>query len=359
MTISMNGGCFAYKSSPAPIFRDVSFSVGKGDMLAILGPNGAGKTTLIKCIAGLLPLSSGQSLLDGADIRTIPARKLWQHIAYVPQAKGAAVSCTAEEMVLLGRSSRIGVFRSPGVHDREVVRQTMERLGISSLAPKRCSEMSGGELQMVLIARALAAQPEILILDEPESNLDFRNQLIVLDAMSSLAADGMTCIFNTHYPAHALRRANYSLLLQKDGTYQFGETPQVVTERSIGSAFGVKAVIGSIETPEAELRDVIPLSVDAGNGAPEEPDTEERVIAVVSIITASGSRSEEINRLLHEVQGCIIGRMGMPYHSAGLFIINVTLDGPRGTISGLTARLSQLPGVSVKATYAKAEEGRP
>ena len=113
---------------------------------------------------------------------------------------------------------------------------------------------------MVLIARALAAEPQVLILDEPESNLDFKNQLLVLDTMQSLARAGLTCVFNTHYPAHALRRANKALLLGRNGTSLFGRTQDIVTEQNISDYFGVRAVIGSIETPDGVYADVIPVS---------------------------------------------------------------------------------------------------
>ena len=122
-----------------------------------------------------------------------------------------------------------------------------ESLGIAGLLPKKCTEMSGGEAQMVLIARALASKPELLILDEPESNLDFRNQLIVLETLSRLAEDGMAVIFNTHYPEHALTRASKALLLEKSGRTVAGPVGEVVTEENIRSAFGVEAAIREFE----------------------------------------------------------------------------------------------------------------
>ena len=217
MNLTVQNGCFYYQKD-TPIFQDIHFSVDSGEILAILGPNGAGKTTLLRCITGMLKWRSGQSLLDGQPIHAMPAKKLWRKMAYVPQARSAASAYTAFETVLLGRSSHLGVFASPGKEDLEKAREVMSLLGIEHLMEKRCSAISGGELQMVLIARALAAEPEVLILDEPESNLDFRNQLIVLDAMTKLAQNGMTCIFNTHYPAHALQRSDKSLILSRGGS---------------------------------------------------------------------------------------------------------------------------------------------
>lgn len=259
MTLEVVNGSFSYRRD-APLLQNVCLEAKAGDVLAVLGPNGAGKTTLLRCMLNLRRWSAGQTLLDGTDVRTIPERTLWQNICYVPQAKPVSSFCTVEEMVLLGRSSRIGAFSSPMPEDMRQVHAAIERLGLSPLKDRKCQALSGGELQMVLIARALAAQAQVLVLDEPESNLDFKNQLLVLDTVSELAASGLTCIFNTHYPAHALRRANKALLLGRGGKSLYGAAQEVVTERNISEFFGVRAVIGSIETPEGSYCDVIPIS---------------------------------------------------------------------------------------------------
>ena len=205
MKLSVQNGCFSYRAGQ-PLLEHIRFEVESGDVLAILGPNGAGKTTLLKCMLNLLHWREGQTLLDGEDVSTMAARALWQKVAYVPQAKQTSLFCTVEEMVLLGRSSRIGAFSAPSKEDFRQARAAIERLGLSHLFGRRCCELSGGEVQMVLIARALSSQPGVLVLDEPESNLDFKNQLLVLDTIEELAKSGLTCIFNTHFPAHALRR---------------------------------------------------------------------------------------------------------------------------------------------------------
>ncbi|MBR4091526.1 MAG: ABC transporter ATP-binding protein, partial [Mogibacterium sp.] len=258
--LRIENGSFAYKSGPQ-ILKDINIEVGPGEILAVLGPNGAGKTTLLRCMMDMLHWQSGRSLLDGEDIRSIPASKLWRRMAYVPQARSAAVSYTAFQTVLLGRSSRIGAFSAPSAEDMKIAESVMDRLGISHLADKACYAISGGELQMVLIARAMAAEPEILVLDEPESNLDFKNQLIVLDAMTALAAEGVACIFNTHYPAHALQRAGKALMLSKDGESIFGDTTAVVTEENIRRAFGVEALIGEVETPHNIMKNVVAVGI--------------------------------------------------------------------------------------------------
>lgn len=134
------------------------------------------------------------------------------------QAKSFPFAFTVEEMILLGRSSRIGTFGTPEKADRERCERAMEELGIAHMRRKLCNQISGGELQMVLIARALCAEPKLLVLDEPESNLDFRNQLIILETIRRLSREeGLCCIFNTHYPGHALRISDRALVLSREG----------------------------------------------------------------------------------------------------------------------------------------------
>ena len=260
MKLSVQDGCFSYRAGQ-PLLEHIRFEVESGDVLAILGPNGAGKTTLLKCMLNLLHWREGQTLLDGEDVGAMPVRALWQKVAYVPQAKQTSLFCTVEEMVLLGRSSRIGAFSAPSKEDFRQARAAIERLGLSHLFGRRCCELSGGEVQMVLIARALSSQPGVLVLDEPESNLDFKNQLLVLDTIEELAKSGLTCIFNTHFPAHALRRANQALLLGRGGKSVCGKTCEVVTEDRISEFFGVRAVIGEMQTPLGVYQDVIPVSI--------------------------------------------------------------------------------------------------
>ena len=356
MSLEVNAGTFSYDKEH-PVLMDITFSAQPGEVVAILGPNGAGKTTLLKCILGFLPWESGYTSLEGKKIREWKRNDLWKYISYVPQAREPAFSYRTEDMILLGRSPYLGNFSVPGKKDLEIVEQVMETAGISHLAGKNCSEISGGELQLVLIARALAAQPKLMILDEPESGLDFRNQLVVLDTVSRLAQEGMACVFNTHYPEHALQRADKSLILSKGGSCVFGPTGKVITEENIRNAFGVNAMIGEIETPESTLRNVMPLSLagedDSRNGGTEDAPGNARVIAAVTMIADTNDMADRINALFHEYSRLVIGRMGMPHRECGLFIIYTALDGPEEEIRELTHRLGLLPGVHVKTTQWK------
>lgn len=350
MKIEVRNGGFHYPGNSRQVLKDVSFSAGDGEILAVLGPNGAGKTTLLRCMLGLLQWNSGQTLADGTPLKNIPGKSFWKSVSYVPQAKQALAAYTVEEMVLLGRTSLLGRFSLPGKKDREKTAETLSRLGLSEIAERPCSELSGGEFQMVLIARALASEPSVLVLDEPESNLDFKNQLLVLNTIEGLARAGITCIFNTHYPAHALRWADRALLLGRDGTARFGGVREVVTEKNLAEVFGVQSVIGDVETPERQYQDVIPVAIGGKFSGAKDPM--ERVIAGITVIVPTDGDTETVNGILHQYSGLLIGRMGLPYRKAGVSIINLTLDAPRQDILSLTDRLSRVPGVSVKATYA-------
>ncbi len=352
MLLKVENASFSYKKN-TPIIQSLNFEASAGDLIAVLGPNGAGKTTMLKCIMGFFKFDTGSCSFMGVDINKIPSRKFWSKISYVPQAKGTASALYVEEMILLGLTSKIGVFSVPSEKDREKVRSISEKMKIEHLLNKRCNEISGGELQMVLIARALVSEPELIILDEPESNLDFRNQIIVLDTLSSLAASGICVIFNTHYPEHALSRAGKALLLHKGGRSVFGETSSVINEKNIREAFGVDSVISNIETSGNIYKSIMPLGLSEKAKSSEKCSKAENVIAVVSVIFSDFSLGTKINEIFSRYGKFVVGRMGMPYASANVYIINMTLDAPESEIDALHHELSVLPGVNAKATISE------
>lgn len=217
-------------------------------------------TQLIKCMIGLLKWKSGCSELDGTNISQLRHRELWQKIAYVPQAKGSAFSYSAIDMVTLGRSAHLGTFSQPGKEDRAAAERAMEDMGITYLHDKLCNEMSGGELQMVLIARALTIDPCMLVLDEPESNLDFKNQLIILDTIKRLSEKrGISAIVNTHYPEHALKMSDKALILNRDGTSEYGAAEEVINEENMRRSFSVQVYIDNFEYDGVRHKSVVPL----------------------------------------------------------------------------------------------------
>ena len=256
--LSVNRGCFAYPQN-RPLLHNVDLTVSHGEIVAVLGPNGVGKTTLLKCLTGLLVWQSGDCRLAGQAIAAMRPRDIAKQIAYVPQARSFQQFLSVREMVVMGRGVHIGAFRMPAARDYHLADEALERLGILKLRNKSCHQISGGELQMVLIARALAAQPCALVLDEPESGLDFCNQTVVLDALTSLSRKGVACIFNTHYPAHALRIAHRSLLLSGREFPHFGDTDSVVTAENIGQAFGARVKIAHTEAEGRKYASLICL----------------------------------------------------------------------------------------------------
>ncbi len=250
-----------------PLFEDLSFEVLPGEVLAILGPNGAGKTTLLKCLIGTLKPRQGEVRIGGKPLTEYRVRDLFPKIAYVPQKPGMTLSYTALETVLLGLTGSLGIFSSPGKQEIGKAEQTMEELGILGLRDRPVNELSGGELQLTRIAAAIVKDPELLILDEPESGLDFKNQLLVLDTISGLKTRGVSCIFNTHYPEHAYRRADRGILFtnreRKAGVPStlYGTMETLITEENIKKSLGVEVVIRNELVENTAVKSVIPIKI--------------------------------------------------------------------------------------------------
>ena len=242
MNLSVSKGCFSYEKEQ-PVFEDISFEVDRGEVLAVLGPNGVGKTTLLKCLLGFLKWQSGSASFMGKSQQSFHGSSFWKEVAYVPQARKQTFPYTVEETVLLGRNPYLGIFGKPGERDRLIADKAMRMTGVDQLRNRNCSDLSGGELQLVLIARALCAEPSILIMDEPETGLDFRNQLAVLNLTEKLCHEkNLTVIFNTHYPEHALRIADQTLLITGEGTCLYGDTEKILTDENMRKAFGVDII---------------------------------------------------------------------------------------------------------------------
>ncbi len=209
------------------VAQQLDISLHAGRIVALLGPNGTGKTTLFKTLLGLLPPLSGKVYVQGQRLHEWPLRELAHCLAYVPQAQDSSLSLSVQDMVLLGRTAHVPLFSSPSAQDRSLALQSLEALGIKHLATHAYDQLSGGEKQLVLIARALAQSPAALIMDEPTASLDFGNQIKVLKHMRRLADAGMGILFCTHQPEHALRIAD-EVSLFKDGAIQAHGAPQQI-----------------------------------------------------------------------------------------------------------------------------------
>ena len=213
-TFELNQVTCGYKNKP--VLENLSFSVKGGESLCLLGPNGVGKTTLFRSMLGFLKPLAGTIMLDGQDIASWSSRMLAQKIGYVPQNHTPPFAYPVLDVVTIGRLSRISPVASPSAHDVDVAMASLERLGVAHLADKLYTQISGGERQMVLIARALAQEPEMLVMDEPTASLDYGNQVKVLRQISRLAREGMSIIMTTHFPDHAFLCASKVGLITRD-----------------------------------------------------------------------------------------------------------------------------------------------
>lgn len=229
------------------IYRGVSFEADKGDMVAILGPNGRGKTTLLKAIVGLLTPEEGKVRADG-------------RIGYVPQRAEVAFAYKVIDMVVMGRAAHIGAFRSPGSKDYEIARTALDQLGLGDHAERPFDRLSGGERQLVLIARALASDCDLLVLDEPASSLDFRNQDIILSTLRRVAAEnGLTVLLTTHFPQHAIHLANKVLLMHDVDRHLWGEASEMLTERHLEALYGLPIRTVQVDHDGQTASSVIPV----------------------------------------------------------------------------------------------------
>ncbi|MGI6238611.1 MAG: ABC transporter ATP-binding protein [Christensenellales bacterium] len=241
MNIEVRNLRFSYGSKPA--LSGISFSVGEGALVCVLGANGAGKSTLFQCILGLRRGYAGWIALGGSDARGLSARARARHIAYVPQLTGEAVGYTAFEVALMGTSPALAPLACPGAREARIAMDALCRLGIEDLAPRMFMQLSGGERQLALIARALAQGAQTLILDEPTAALDYGNQQRVLSLLRALARAGYAVVYSTHSPQHALTHADCVLALSGGKIAACGAPDDCMDARLIEALYGVPARI--------------------------------------------------------------------------------------------------------------------
>lgn len=229
----------------------VSFGVNAGAIAGVLGPNGSGKTTLFRTILGLLPPQAGRITLDGHDITAWPARERARAIAWVPQTHTTSFAFTVRELVLMGRTPHLSAFASPGKSDHDKVSQALDRVGIAHLEGRVASELSGGERQLVLLARAIAQESRVMIMDEPMAHLDLGNRVRVLHHVQRLAREGMAIIVSTHEPDHALAIADKALLFENGRLVMQGAPASVITGDTLSRLYGVPVAV--VEADGARL----------------------------------------------------------------------------------------------------------
>jgi iron complex transport system ATP-binding protein len=226
-----------------PVGRDVSLAVEPGEVLCLLGPNGCGKTTLFKTLLGLLPAQGGHVTLGSAALSTLPRQEIARRIAYVPQAQSGVFPYTALDLVLMGRTAHRGLFAGPTREDRELAQRALADLGIANLADRDVTRLSGGQRQLVLVARAIAQASPLIVMDEPTASLDFGNQVVVLTEIRRLAVRGVGIVLSTHDPDHAFAVAHRVALMREGNIVTSGQPEIVLTSDRLRSVYGVNVTI--------------------------------------------------------------------------------------------------------------------
>ncbi len=221
--IKINNLGFYYKIDEW-LFRNITFDIHQGDIVSILGPNGRGKTTFLKCLTGINKPKLGSVVLNGK-------------AGFVPQLSTPPFGFSVLDIVLMGTSNSHSIFETINDDNIENAKYSLRRVGIEHLADKDFADLSGGQKQMALIARALCYGKDVLILDEPSSALDLANQKKLLDLLNDISSDGTTIIMTTHFPNHALRVAHKTLMLFGESEFVFGDTKDVVNENNLSRLF--------------------------------------------------------------------------------------------------------------------------
>ena len=238
---------YRYETSQPIVVKEVSFTITAGTVTAILGPNGAGKSTLMNLLLGLQKPESGSIHLEDLPLNKYSRRELSQWMGLVPQSEYIPFEYSVLEFVLLGRAPYLGPLDLPGETDVDIARDALEQVGITHLKNRPIPALSGGELQLVLIARALAQQPRILLLDEPTSHLDLANRNTILRILGQLRASGVTVIFTTHDPEAASLIADHLVLMRASQVVFTGNMESTFTSENLTHTYGIPVEVIEIE----------------------------------------------------------------------------------------------------------------
>ena len=263
--ISVKGAGFSYGSQV--VFKDVNCAINDGEIFCIVGPNGCGKTTFLDCMLGLSRLAEGEILLEGLNIATVDISEIAKKVAYVPQSHEKTFPYMVREIVLMGRAAYTTWYGTPSEEDQEIADEALELVGLAHLKNKAYTQLSGGEGQLVMIARALAQQTQVIVMDEPTAHLDFRHEMNVLETIVRLARDeNVAIVMATHFPNHAYyfenNLLNTTVALMSEANFSaVGRPSDVLSENSLKLLYNVNAKIVSCQLGDGlELKQIVPVS---------------------------------------------------------------------------------------------------
>lgn len=232
------------------VIEGISLSVDRGEIMCILGANGIGKTTLFRSVLGGIPLLSGSVNVDGRDLSGMSIRERARKIGYVPQSHTPPFPFTVMQVAVMGRTAHMQMFATPSAGDLEAAEQALNLMGIDHLKDEPYTEISGGERQLVLIARAIAQESDYLIMDEPTSNLDFGNRIRVLRRVRQLAETGRGVIMTTHDPDHAFSVASKVTVIKNGRDYVTGPTEEILTCSLMDEIYGIRTGVAETTAPD-------------------------------------------------------------------------------------------------------------
>jgi iron complex transport system ATP-binding protein len=233
---------FGYNTDP--VLQDVCLTAEPGSVSGLLGPNASGKTTLFKCMNGILHPQSGRVCISGKPVAGIPKKDLAQIMAVVPQQTGAIFSFTARQMVVMAKASGLAMWQRPSKTDFAGAEKALDDIGAGGLSRRMFNDLSGGEKQMVLLARAMFQCPEVLLLDEPTAHLDFKNQHLILDMVRNVTKEkNLTTIITLHDPNLAARYCDDVVMLKSGEVYDQGPVQDVFCEKNLESVYGIKVMV--------------------------------------------------------------------------------------------------------------------
>lgn len=249
MNLTVEQLSFSYGSRN--ILHDVSFEACPGEFLSVLGPNGVGKSTLFRCILGGLTNYKGTIRVGDTDLRTLSQKEMAKHIAYIPQVHRPNFGFTVLNTVLMGTTRMLSPFAQPGQTQIRIAMDALEQIGVAHLADRDFTFLSGGEQQLVLVARAIAQQADILIMDEPTSALDYGNQIRVLQKVKKLSQEGYTVLLSTHNPQHAMSFADRILALAEGSVAACGAPAETLTPALMEKLYQIQ--VDFIDTPSGTM----------------------------------------------------------------------------------------------------------
>lgn len=244
MSIEIKDLSFSYGKHQ--VLHDINISIPDATLVNVLGPNGVGKSTLFRCILGLNSRYQGSICVNGKDMRSLSVKERAREISYIPQSHAPVYDYEVLDVVLMSTGADLGMLRSPGPRHVKRAYEALERIGVAHLAHRTYTQISGGEQQLVLIARAIAQEARTIIMDEPTSALDYGNTVRVLSCVRQLAREGLSIVQSTHQPDQAFLYSDKTLVINQGTVLAFGDPKDVITRELVSTIYGVDVEVNSL-----------------------------------------------------------------------------------------------------------------